>query len=43
MDGPPAAGFQGRSSEVKLEPPVRAPHTVYMKSLYRIGGRPCGA
>ena len=23
----------------ELEPPVRAPHTVYMKSLYRIGGQ----
>ena len=22
-----------------LEPPVRAPHTVYVKSLYRIAGR----
>ena len=24
---------------VELEPPVRAPHTVYVKSLYRIGGQ----
>ena len=23
----------------ELEPPVRAPHTVYMKKLYRIGGQ----
>ena len=23
----------------ELEPPVRAPHTVYMKTLYRIGGQ----
>lgn len=23
----------------ELEPPVRAPHTVYVKSLYRIGGQ----
>ena len=23
----------------ELEPPVRAPHTAYMKSLYRIGGQ----
>ena len=23
----------------ELEPPVRAPHTVYVKVLYRIGGR----
>ena len=23
----------------ELEPPVRAPHTVYVKSLYRIAGR----
>ena len=22
----------------ELEPPVRAPHTVYVKTLYRIGG-----
>ena len=22
----------------ELEPPVRVPHTVYVKSLYRIGG-----
>ncbi|MXZ91790.1 MAG: hypothetical protein F4W95_01015 [Chloroflexi bacterium] len=24
---------------VELEPPVRAPHTVYVKTLYRIGGQ----
>ena len=23
----------------QLEPPVRAPHTVYVKSLYRIAGQ----
>ena len=23
----------------ELEPPVRAPHTVYVKTLYRIGGQ----
>ena len=23
----------------ELEPPVRVPHTVYVKSLYRIGGQ----
>ncbi len=23
----------------ELEPPVRAPHTIYLKSLYRIGGQ----
>ena len=23
----------------ELEPPVRVPHTVYVKTLYRIGGR----
>ena len=23
----------------ELEPPVRAPHTVYVKSLYRMGGQ----
>ena len=23
----------------ELEPPVRTPHTVYVKSLYRIGGQ----
>ena len=23
----------------ELEPPVRVPHTVYVKKLYRIGGR----
>ena len=23
----------------ELEPPVRIPHTVYVKSLYRIGGQ----
>ena len=23
----------------EVEPPVRAPHTVYVKSLYRIGGQ----
>ena len=25
--------------ETELEPPVRAPHTVYVKTLYRIGGQ----
>ena len=24
---------------LELEPPVRVPHTVYVKSLYRIGGQ----
>ena len=23
----------------ELEPPVRVPHTVYVKSLYRVGGQ----
>ena len=23
----------------ELEPPIRIPHTVYVKALYRIGGR----
>ena len=25
----------------ELEPPVRAPHTVYVKTLYPIGGQDC--
>ena len=25
----------------ELEPPVRVPHTVYVKSLYRIAGQDC--
>ena len=25
----------------ELEPPVRAPHTVYARTLYRIGGQDC--
>ena len=25
--------------DAELEPPVRAPHTVYVKSLYRVGGQ----
>ena len=27
------------AGSTELEPPVRAPHTVYVKTLYRIGGQ----
>ena len=25
----------------QLEPPVRAPHTVYVKKIYRVAGQDC--
>ncbi len=30
---------QCTACDVELEPPIRAPHTVYVKTPYRVGGQ----